>query len=445
MPTPRDPAIETVPALAPGLIVAAPHSGAGKTMVTIGLQRAFARAGLRVGGAKCGPDYIDPAFHRAATGVDSVNLDGFAMPPAMLRGLAAEAGRARDLVIAEGAMGLFDGTRAAERSGAAADLARLLDWPVLLVVDAQGAGQSVAAVAQGCATFPGAPRVAGVIVNRVASPRHADMIRQGFDRIDLPLLGLVARDAALALPSRHLGLVQALETPDLAARLDAIADRIAADCDLEAIRAAAGATRPAVLPAATLRPPGQRIAVARDAAFAFLYPHLLAGWRAAGAEIAFFSPLGDEPPPAGCDACWLPGGYPELHAARLAAATRFLGGLRAFGAHSPVHGECGGYMVLGRTLTDADGVPHAMAGLLPVETSMAERRLALGYRRAVLRQDTRFAPAGQPLFGHEFHYARIVASEGEPLADLADAQGDPLPPAGHRAGRVTGSFFHLIA
>lgn len=416
-------------------------------MVTLGLQRAFARAGVRVAGAKCGPDYIDPGFHAAATGRPSINLDGFAMPPPVLRGLASAIARDASLVIAEGAMGLFDGARLEDRSGAAADVSRMTGWPVLLVVDADAAAQSVAAVAHGCATFPGAPRIAGVIVNRVASDRHAEMVRDGFARIGLPLSGLIRRDAALALPSRHLGLVQAGETEAIDARIDAIAARVAAQCDLDAIRAAAGATPDAPPAPPTIRPPGHRIAVARDAAFAFFYPHLERWWREAGAAFQFFSPLADEAPPADCDACWLPGGYPELHAARLAGNARFLTGLRRFAETRPVHGECGGYMVLGRSIEDAEGVRHGMAGLLPVETSFARRRMSLGYRRATFRAHTGIARAGDTLLGHEFHHATIVAGsdQGEPLVDLADARGVPLPPAGHRAGHVTGSFFHLIA
>lgn len=428
-----------------GLIIGAPASGAGKTMVTIGLQRAFADRGLVVQGAKCGPDYIDPAFHEAATGRPSINLDGFAMAPAMLGGLAAQAATTVQLVIAEGAMGLYDGARTQGRSGASADVARLLGWPMLLVVDARGAAQTVAALAHGCATFPGAPAIAGVIANRVASPRHRRMIEDGFARIGLPLLGAISTDEGLAMPSRHLGLVQAGETDELEARIAAIAARVGAQCDLDAIHAAASATAdlPALQPA--IRPAGQRIAIARDAAFSFFYPHIAHWWRSAGAELHFFSPLADEPPPADCDACWLPGGYPELHAGRIAANHRFLTGLHRFAQRHPVHGECGGYMVLGRTLEDGNGVMHNMAGLLPLDSSFARRRMTLGYRRARLRQGSSFASAGQELLGHEFHYASITASDGEALADMADAEGQPLAPAGHRAGHVTGGFFHLIA
>ncbi|PSJ38315.1 cobyrinate a,c-diamide synthase [Allosphingosinicella deserti] len=439
--------MNVAPALGRGLIVAAPRSGSGKTILTIGLQRAFAHRGRVVHGAKSGPDYIDPAFHAVATGRQSINLDGFAMTPDLLRGLGAGIASGADLVIGEGAMGLYDGARAEGRSGASADVANALGWPVLLVIDASGAAQTIAAVAHGCATFPGAPRIAGIIANRVASARHKSMIEDGLARIGLPLLGALAPDERFSLPSRHLGLVQAGEQADLDARIDVVAERIAAQCDLDAIFAAAGATATAPLPAARLRPPGQRIAVARDEAFAFFYPHMLRWWRDGGAEIRFFSPLADEAPDAECDSCWLPGGYPELHAGRLAANRRFLDGLTRFSATRPVHGECGGYMVLGRSLEDADGVHHEMAGLLPVDTSFATRKLSLGYRRAVLRRDTTFAEAGRTLFGHEYHYATERAADGdaEPFADIADAAGTALGAAGHRVGLVTGSFFHLIA
>ena len=422
-----------------GLIVGGIRSGSGKTIVTIGLQRALARAGLRVAGAKIGPDYIDPGFHEAATGRPSVTLDGFAMTPATIRGMVAHADG--DRVIAEGTMGLFDGV--AGGGGSSADVAVALGWPVLLVVEASGAAQTIAALVHGVATFPGAPRVIGAIVNRVASDRHGRMIAAGFERIGVPLLGLVPTDTRLALPSRHLGLVQAREMGLAGGRIGAIADVVAAHCDLDAIQAAMAPIAVAPLAPPSLRPPGQRIAVACDDAFGFLYPHLLDHWRRAGAEIAFFSPLADEAPPAASDACWLPGGYPELHAGRIAGNARFLDGLRGFAA--PIHGECGGYMVLGDAIEDAEGVRHAMAGLLPIETSVARRRLHLGYRKARWRDDMRFAERGTTSIGHEFHYATITRNDGTPLADMTDGEGRALSPAGSRSGRVTGTFFHLIA
>jgi cobyrinic acid a,c-diamide synthase len=432
-----------------GLIIAAPRSGSGKTTITLGLQRALARRGLIVRGLKCGPDYIDPAFHAAATGAPSANLDSYAMPDALLHQIARDAAGQADIVIAEGSMGLFDGVPGeVGHTGASADIAASMGWPVVLVIDVSGQAQSAAAIALGCMHYDPRFTIAGVILNKVASERHQRLVGQGMARIGLPVLGALPREASLILPERHLGLVQAGETEDLFARLDALADAIAAAVDLDAVLAVAGATTIAapLAPAPALPAPGRRIALARDAAFSFVYPHVEAGWRAAGAELVPFSPLANEPPPEDCDACWLPGGYPELHADRIAGAARFLDGLRGFAQTRPVHGECGGYMVLGRALIDAEGVAHAMAGLLSVETSFARRKMNLGYRRAVLQADGPLGRAGQALTGHEFHYATIVAAgDDAPFAMVTDPHGSAPAPAGSRRGHVTGSFFHAIA
>lgn len=433
-----------------GLLIAAPRSGSGKTTITLGLQRALARRGLTVRGLKCGPDYIDPAFHAAATGAPSANLDSYAMSDRLLGRIAAEAARAADMVIAEGSMGLFDAVPGPEgHTGASADIAARTGWPVVLVIDVSGQAQSAAAVALGCRVYDPRIRIAGVILNKVASARHERLVRQGMERIGLSVLGALPREASLILPERHLGLVQAGETADLHARLDALADAVAAAVDLDAIAAAAGDTVPMAAADGDTPPlpaPGRRIAIARDAAFSFVYPHVEAGWRAVGAELVPFSPLADEAPPEDCDACWLPGGYPELHAGTIAAASRFLGGLRSFAETRPVHGECGGYMVLGRSLIDADGVAHAMAGLLSVETSFAKRKMNLGYRRAILEADGPLGPAGSALTGHEFHYASIAAQgEDPPFAVVTDPHGSAPAPAGSRRRLVTGSFFHAIA
>lgn len=432
-----------------GLLIAAPRSGSGKTTITLGLQRALVRRGLTVRGLKCGPDYIDPAFHAAATGAPSANLDSYAMPEALLGQIAGEAAKGSDLIIAEGSMGLFDGVPGeVGHTGASADIAALFGWPVLLVVDVSGQAQSAGAVALGCMRYDQRIRVAGVILNKVASERHRRLACAGMERIGLPVLGALPREASLILPERHLGLVQAGETKDLHARLDALAEAVSAAVDLDAVITTTGPTTlPSASGGATALPaPGKRIAIARDAAFSFVYPHVEAGWRAAGAALLPFSPLADEAPPESCDACWLPGGYPELHAAKLARASRFLGGLRSFAETRPIHGECGGYMVLGKGLIDAEGVSHAMAGLLSIETSFAKRKMNLGYRRAVLQADGPLGPAGQALTGHEFHYATIV-SQGEdaPFAMVTDPHGSAPAPAGNRRGLVTGSFFHAIA
>lgn len=434
--------------IAPGLMIAAPRSGSGKTTLTLGLLRGLRRTGLTVGSAKCGPDYIDGAFHRAATGQASINLDSWAMAPDLMAGLAGQVGAGCDLVICEALMGLFDGVPGEPgRTGSSADVAAALGWPVLLVLDASGQSQSAAAVVKGFATYDRRIRIAGVVLNRLGSDRHARLAGGAIAALGIPVVGTMPRSSEIALPERHLGLVQAGETGDLESRLEQMADFVSAHCDIAAIRALAATGRttgPAA--AAALTPPGQRIAIARDDAFSFLYPHVLEGWRAQGADIRFFSPLADEAPDRDADVCWLPGGYPELHAARLAAAGHFLAGLRRFAETRPIHGECGGYMVLGRALTDAQGVAHPMADLLGVATSFAKRKLHLGYREAELIADGCLGRAGARLRGHEFHYASIEGlGDDAPLAMVRDAHGGVPAAMGSRRGLVSGSFFHVIA
>lgn len=431
--------------LPPGLLIAAPASGTGKTTLTLGLLRALAEDGVAVQPFKNGPDYIDPAFHHAACGRASFNLDTWAMGDDLLGAVAARAANA-DLVIAEGSMGLFDGVArpGAAGTGTSADLAMAFGWPVVLVLDVSGQAQSAAAVATGFARLRPRLPFAGVVLNRVASLRHERLVRTAMAAAGVPVLGTLPRRGDLALPERHLGLVQAQEHPGLDATLSALARFVCAHVDVAALREAAagkGGVSARPLPA----PPAQRIAVARDAAFSFLYPHLLEGWRAAGAEVMPFSPLADEPPVPAAEVAWLPGGYPELHAATLAAAERFRNGLRRFAETRPVHGECGGYMVLGEALIDADGVRHPMAGLLGLVTSYQQRRMHLGYRRAELLSPLPGFATGVVLRGHEFHYSTILDQPDPPLARVTDAEGADIADTGSHRGRVTGSFFHLIA
>ena len=431
-----------------GLIVAAPRSGAGKTTVTLGLLAALKRRGLAVQAAKTGPDYIDPAFHQAATGRKSVNLDSWAMRPSLLDALVVEAASRADMLVIEGVMGLFDGIDAdAGRTGSTADLAARFVLPVLLVIDVSGQSQSAAALLRGFVTHDPEVKIGGVVLNRVGSERHRKFVADAIAASGIPVLGSVPRDEMIALPERHLGLVQAGEHGDLAERLDRLAAIAETHLDLDRILRLAVPPHLAEAKQATaLPPPGSRIALAQDAAFTFVYPHVLDGWRRAGAEIVAFSPLADEPPPKDCDSCWLPGGYPELHAGRLAGAHKFRDGLARFAATRPVHGECGGYMVLGEVLEDADGISHPMAGLLGHATSFARRKLHLGYREATLLADSPIGRAGSRLRGHEFHYAALVATcNDEPLVELADGQGQRLGTSGSRRGHVTGTFFHAIA
>ena len=383
-----------------GLIIAAPHSSAGKTTVTLAI-------------------------------------------------LAARAAGDADIFVIEGVMGLFDGAPGqAGRRGTTADLAAHFNMPVLLVLDVARQAQSAAAVVRGFAGHDPAVRIAGIILNRTASERHRKTIADAIAALRIPVFGALPREAALALPERHLGLVQAGEHHDLAAlthRLATVAER---QLDLDAIVAAAEPVAVAARGdhAAALPPPGQRIALAHDRAFSFVYPHLLEAWRNAGAEIICFSPLADEAPPQHADSCWLPGGYPELHARALAAARRFSDGIRRFAETRPVHGECGGYMVLGQGIEDANGSHHAMTGLLGHATSFAKRRLHVGYRAARLLSDGVLGPKGQIVRGHEFHYASLVAAgDDAALAEISDAEGRSLGRTGGRRGHVTGTFFHAIA
>jgi len=440
----------TPPPATPGLLISAPASGTGKTTLTLGLLRAFRDRGLTVQPFKSGPDYIDPAFHTAAAGRASLNLDSWSMPPGMIAGLAAT-GQGADLVIAEGSMGLFDGVAlpGATGSGASADVAALMGWPVVLVIDVSGQAQTAAAVALGLARFRPSVRIAGVVLNRVASPRHEALVRAGMAEAGLVVFGALPKRASLTVPERHLGLVQAEEHPALEALIAESAALIAERIDLDALLAAATSTGTHATPT-RVRPPGQRIALARDAAFSFIYPHLLNGWRAAGAEVLPFSPLADQGPDGSADTCWLPGGYPELHAGPLGSAGNFRTAIRAFAETRPVHGECGGYMAMGAGLIDKDGTRHEMAGLLGLVTSYASRKMHLGYRLASLDAPMPGHATGTRLRGHEFHYSTITEQPDAPLATVQDATETPVAEGGSYqrqsgGGLSTGTFFHLIA
>lgn len=428
-----------------GLIIAAPSSGSGKTVVTLGILSHLKSQGVRVASLKSGPDYIDPAFHARATGRACFNLDGWAMREETLQAAVASAGENSDLVVCEGVMGLFDG--ATLREGSTADIARQTGWPVVLVVDSRSQGASAAALVKGFDSFREGINIYGVIFNRVGSARHQRVIREAMNEAvpHIPVLGMIPMEQGLALPSRHLGLVQAAEHQDFEPLMKRAGRVIEKHVDTGALRDLAagwrvsGSVRP-------LRPLGQHIAVARDEAFAFTYPMVLEGWRNQGAEISFFSPLDDQAPNEDADAVFLAGGYPELHAYRLASADRFLDGIRnAAGCGAIVYGECGGYMVLGRGMQDADGTTHAMAGLLPLGTSFEKRKLHLGYRRLVLIAQSPLGAVHAKFRGHEFHYATVTSEgPGPHLFEAQDADGGKLGRMGQVNKNVFGSFVHLI-
>jgi cobyrinic acid a,c-diamide synthase len=433
-----------------GLILAAPASGSGKTLVASGLLRHLRDRGRRVAAAKAGPDYIDPTFHAAASGGVCLNLDPWAMRRETLAGLVGALEATAALVLCEGVMGLFDGTGPAGEAGSTAELARLTGWPVVLVVDARHQGASAAALVAGFARHDPELPLAGVIFNRVAGPRHRALIEAAMARHlpDLPCLGALPQGPELALPERHLGLVPAGERAAGETAIARAARAVAASLDIDRLIALARSSAfSGAEPVAPLMPLGHRIAVARDHAFLFTYAAVLEGWRRQGAELSFFSPLADEIPDPAADAIYLPGGYPELHAGRLAAAEHFAAALQREAADSTaIYGECGGYMALGEGLTDAEGHAHRMVGLLPLSTSFAQRRLHLGYRAATLLGAGPLGAAGARFRGHEFHYATTIAagSDAEPLFALADSCERDLGASGLRHGSVMGSFIHLI-
>ncbi|WP_248305235.1 cobyrinate a,c-diamide synthase [Devosia sp. 1566] len=423
-----------------GFVVAAPRSGSGKTVITLGLLAAFRARGTVVAPAKVGPDYIDPTFLSRAAGRDAVNLDPWSMTPGRLRHLAGVQSTGADLLIVEGVMGLFDA--GADGWGSTADLAQMLDLPVVLVVDADKQSQSVAPLVAGFAHWRSGVRIAGIILNRVASAKHERMLLEALLPTGIPCLGAIPRNTELALPERHLGLVLPGEIDGFADFLQTAATSMGDYLDLDRLQALGAPLAAADAGSTPLPPLGQRIAIARDAAFAFLYPHLLDGWREQGAELLFFSPMANEPPAPGADAVFLPGGYPELHGATLAAASIFKAGLLAArDRNALIYGECGGFMVLGDALVDKAGTEHAMAGLLPITTRIDRPKRILGYRRL---RHTGALPFPPNLHGHEFHYSSAKQSRLPPLFIAADARGDNLPPMGAVIGRVMGSYAHVV-
>ncbi|KZK88806.1 Cobyrinic acid A,C-diamide synthase [Pseudovibrio sp. Ad5] len=439
--------------IAKGFVIAAPSSGSGKTTITLALLRALRDTGLRIASGKSGPDYIDPAFHSAASGRPCLNYDAWAMSLAQLSLNATEQEKHTDVVVVEGAMGLFDG--AADGSGSVAELAVHLGLPIILVVDCKSQAQSVAALVHGFLTYHPHCHINGVILNRVGSPRHERILRRALEPLDVIVLGAFYRSKRLELPERHLGLVQASEREDLEEFLNAAGEVAAESVDVPALMRLA---KVLAIPArenkkltgiSHLPPLGQHIAIAKDIAFAFSYEHLLSDWQRQGVTLSFFSPLANEGPSENADAIFLSGGYPELHAGQLSQADIFKRGIKsAAAADKLIYGECGGYMVLGEALTDKSGQSHEMLGLLPIETSFAKRKLHLGYRKLKATEAAKSAgfPWMNPLGAHEFHYSTLtVKSEAPSLFDAQDAEHHDLDPLGHINGRVMGSFAHVVA
>lgn len=425
-----------------GFVIAAPSSGSGKTTITLGLLRLLRNQGVKVTSGKVGPDFIDPQFHTLALAKECVNFDPWGMREELLLDQTAALTSDGELLIIEAMMGLYDG--AADGTGSAADLAKLLNLPVILVLDCAKLSHSVAAIVHGFQSFRSDIEIAGVILNKVGSSRHEHMLREAIKPLGVRVFGAVVRDKSLSLPERHLGLVQAFEHPLMDQFIENAARKLKDGIEIDdIINSLADAPHSRAGNLEKIPPLGQRIAIAKDLAFSFIYPHLMEGWKEQGAEIRFFSPLSDEGPAEDCDAVYLPGGYPELHAEAIAEAENFRSCMQgAVQRGAKVYGECGGYMTLGEGLIDADDIHHRMLGLLPVETSFAERKRNLGYRSVNVLSDF----LGRANYtAHEFHYSTEVKNKSKAaLFSATDALGRDLGPFGARVGNVAGSYLHII-
>ncbi|WP_221090947.1 cobyrinate a,c-diamide synthase [Deinococcus aquaedulcis] len=420
------------------LVIAAPHSGSGKTTVAALLCLALRARGLRVQPFKLGPDYLDPTHLTRAAAQATRNLDSFLLGPARTRDLFARAAAGADLSILEGVMGLYDGRDPTSDEHSTAELAALLGAPVVLVIDAGGMARTVAAVAAGLRDFRPDLRVAGVILNRVGGPGHAALCEAALEGVGLPVLGFVARTEALALPSRHLGLLSA----ELTAWDEAAVLAAAGHLRLDALLAAAQAPALPQPAAPGVNGPRVRLAYAHDEAFHFYYPDALDELRLAGADLVPFSPLRDAGLPPGVSGLLLGGGYPEVHAAALSANRSMRGAVRAFAASGrPVLGECGGLMYLGETLEDEAGTQFEMCGVVPYHTRMTPG-LTLGYREATALAPSVLAPAGTVLRGHEFHHSVLTHAPTQPAYRWTGGDGQPVT-EGYAAGNVLASYLHL--
>lgn len=437
------------------LIIAAPHSGAGKTTICLGLLAALSRRNVRVQPFKVGPDFIDPGLHQLAAGVASHNLDGWMLSREENLRLFHTHSRGKAVALIEGVMGLFDGRGGTSEQippGSTAEMALWLDAPVVLVVNAQGQGQSVAALVKGFEDFHPQLRIAGVIFNRVGGARHTRLLTQAVERhCRARVLGGVPREAEITIPERHLGLHTADDFSGSTSFWDRLANLIAEHVDLSTLldTAHAAGELPWTPPEDDMTPPKARIrlGVARDAAFCFFYHDNFARLRRAGAELILFSPLRDAHLPEGLDAVWLSGGYPELHAAVLSANVTMREDLRRFAATGrPMYAECGGLMSLCEALQAAATV-YPMVGVFPFTTRMTPRFRALGYREIAAARDNPFFPAGLRLRGHEFHYSEIAdsniaASCVRRTFRLQDSLGVTRP-EGFTVGRTLGTYAHI--
>lgn len=425
-----------------GILIAGTQSGVGKTTVTVGILGALRARGLRVAPFKAGPDYIDPTYHAVAAGQPSRNLDLWMLGEDVVRASIGRATTRADVAVIEGVMGLHDGRSGADDVGSTAQLARVLGVPVVLVVDASAMGRSAAAMVLGYRQFDPRVEICGVILNKLGSEGHYRMARVAIEKqAGVPVFGGLFRDPSFRLPERHLGLIPAPERAPGEA-ITAVIDAVARTVDLDALlaRAADVPTTPNTVPAspAPVRAP---IAIAQDEAFSFYYPDGLDTLVDAGADLLPFSPLRDAALPRGARALYLGGGFPEVYAAQLAGNVPLRRAIALFAeAGRPIYAECGGHMYLGQSLTDVDGLSHAMAGVTPVESTMVGTKLTLGYRVVKAKCAGPVFSPDELVRGHEFHLSTGTATPNDACWEVSD----PVPStAGYAKGNVWSSYLHV--
>ena len=430
----------------PGIIISAPSSGSGKTIITLGLLRALKDKGIKVQPFKNGPDYIDPGFHEIACNRKSYNLDTWAMNDKKMNHIVSNS-YDTSLIVAEGSMGLYDGVvqKGSSGFGSTAELSKKFGWPVILVLNVSGQAQSAAASALGFIKYNKSINVAGVILNFVASERHDFLIKKGMEQSGINVLGVIPRQKELLLPERHLGLVQAQEIDSLETKIQTYANLIKNNINLDEIINIAKSNFFTQKSDQIITPPAQRIALASDKAFSFTYPHILDDWKKSGVEVIPFSPLNNEIPDKEADLIWLPGGYPELYAKDLSEANLTKNALKQLSKNVKIHGECGGYMSLGEALIDKNGNVFKMFGLLGLVTSYEKRKLHLGYRVAKIKNNNYNYSEFKVIRGHEFHYSSIISQPDQELYDVFDANNENVPETGSFKENVSGTFFHAIS
>ena len=428
----------------PRLVIAATQSGAGKTTIVTGLLAALRHRGLQVQSFKAGPDYIDPGYHALASGRPAHNLDSWLTPAERLPEILAEEAADADVAIIEGVMGLYDGGR--QGISSTAEIAKIIKAPVLLVIDAKSMGASAAAIAKGFREYDAGVQLAGVILNRLGSVTHENMIREAMAGIDMEVFGALHRDEALHMPERHLGLLPVEENQEQEL-IDRLGEAVSKSLELDRMLALAHSAAPIPLRAASWWDSAYRcrIGVARDEAFSFYYPASIKVLERLGAEIIPFSPLHDAVLPA-VDGLFIGGGFPEMFADKLMANTALRGQLRQRAeAGMPILAECGGYMYLMESLRDFTGQVYEMAGVFAGQAVMKEKLQMVGYVEAELQQDSLLGKAGLKLKGHEFHFSteKIPVNPAEAPFVFRKLRNNREYPAGQQVNHALGSYLHL--